>query len=325
MKAIVQDRYGGPDVLHLEDIDTPKVGSGEVFLSVQAASLFAGDWHYMAGMPLAFRPASGLTRPKIRVRGRDVAGRVEAVGPDVSAFQKGDAVYGICNGAFAEFATATVKKLAPKPANLAFEEAATVPITGTTALQAVRDHGKVQAGQTVLVIGAAGGVGSFAVQIAKAFGAVVTGVCNTTQIDAVLSIGADAVIDYTQEDFAGSGTRYDVILDTGGNRKLSDLRRGLAPRGTLVIVGGEGGKGKLLGGFTRGTVRAPLVSMFTSQTMKGFVAKENAGDLLVLKGLIEAGKVTPLIDRTFSLAEVPQAMTYLLEGRGRKGKIVIAV
>jgi NADPH:quinone reductase-like Zn-dependent oxidoreductase len=325
MKAIVQDRYGGPDVLHLEDIDTPTVGNGEVLLSVQAASLFAGDWHYMAGMPLAFRPASGLTKPKIRVRGRDVAGRVEAVGPHVSEFHKGDAVYGICNGAFAQFATAKVKKLAPKPASLAFEAAATVPITGTTALQAVRDHGKVQAGQTVLVIGAAGGVGSFAVQIAKAFGAVVTGVCSTTQIDAVLSIGADVVIDYTREDFAGSGTRYDVILDTGGNRKLSDLRRGLAPRGRLVIVGGEGGKGKLLGGFTRGTVRAPLVSMFTSQTMKGFVAKENAGDLVALKDLIEAGKVTPLIDRTFSLEEVPEAMTYLLEGRGRKGKIVISI
>ncbi len=325
LAAIVQDRYGGADVLHLEDIDTPTVGSGDVLVRVQAASLFAGDWHFMAGMPLAFRPASGLTKPKIRVRGRDVAGRVEAVAPDVSTFHKGDAVYGICNGAFAEFATATVKKLAPKPANLSFEEAAAVPITGTTALQAVRDHSKVQVGQTVLVIGAAGGVGSFAVQIAKAFGAVVTGVCNTMQIDAVRAIGADAVIDYTCEDFAESGTRYDVILDTGGNRKLSALRRALTPRGTLVIVGGEGGKGKLLGGFTRGTVRAPLVSLFTSQTMKGFVAKENAGDLVALKDLIEARKVTPLIDRAFSLEEVPGAMTYLLEGRGRKGKIVITV
>src|SRR5689334_20455405 len=325
MRAIVQDTYGGADVLNLEDIDTPTVGTGEVLLRVQAASLFAGDWHYMAGMPLAFRPASGLTKPKIRVRGRDVAGRVEAVGPDVSTFHVGDEVYGICNGAFAEFAAATVKKLAPKPANLTFEEAATVPITGTTALQAVRDHGKVQAGQTVLVIGAAGGVGSFAVQIAKAFGGVVTGVCNTAQIDTARSIGADAVIDYTREDFAESGTRFDVILDTGGNRPLSVLRRALAPRGTLVIVGGEGGKGKLLGGFTRGTVRAPLVSMFSSQTMKGFVAKENAGDLMVLKDLIEAGKVTPLVDRTFSLEQVPEAMTYLLEGHGRKGKIVIAV
>jgi NADPH:quinone reductase-like Zn-dependent oxidoreductase len=325
MKAIVQDRYGAADVLHLQDIGTPTVGSGEVLVSVQAASLFAGDWHYMAGMPLAFRPASGLTKPKIRVRGRDVAGRVEAVGPDVSTFHKGDAVYGICNGAFAEFATAAVKKLAPKPANLTFEQAATVPITGTTALQAVRDHGTVQPGQTVLVIGAAGGVGSFAVQIAKAFGAVVTGVCSTTQIDAVLSIGADAVIDYTREDFADSGRRYDVILDTGGNRKLSVLRRALGPRGTLVIVGGEGGKGRFLGGFTRGTVQAPLVSLFTSQKMKGFVAKENARDLVALKDLIEAAKVAPLIDRKFALEDVPEAMRYLLEGRGRKGKIVIAI
>lgn len=325
MKAIVQDRYGEADVLHLEDIDTPTVGSGEVLLSVQAASLFAGDWHYMAGMPLAFRPASGLTKPRIRVRGRDVAGRVKAVGPGVTMFHVGDVVYGICDGAFAEFATAGVSKLAPKPANLTFEEAATVPITGTTALQAVRDHGKVQAGQSVLVIGAAGGVGSFAVQVAKAFGAVVTGVCNTTQIDAVRSIGADAVIDYTREDFAESGGRYDVILDTGGNRKLSVLRRALAPQGSLVIVGGEGGKGRLLGGFARGTFRAPLVSLFTSQTMKGFVAKENAGDLVALKDLIEAGKVTPLIDRTFSLGDVPEAMRYLLQGRGRKGKIVITI
>src|SRR3954462_8468614 len=188
MKAIVQDRYGEAEVLHLEDIDTPTVGTGEVLLSVQAASLFAGDWHYMAGMPLAFRPASGLTKPKIRVRGRDVAGRVEAVGPDVSTLHVGDAVYGICNGAFAEFATATVKKLALKPANLTFKEAATVPPTGTTALPAIRDHGKVKAGQTVLVIGAAGVGGAGAVQSSKAFGAVGTGGCNTTQIDAVLSI-----------------------------------------------------------------------------------------------------------------------------------------
>ncbi len=325
MKAIVQDRYGEADVLHLEDIELPRAGSGEVLLRVEAASLFAGDWHYMAGMPLAFRPASGLTKPKIRVRGRDVAGRVEALGPDVTQFQVGEAVYGICDGAFAEFATAGVDKLAPKPANLTFEEAATVPITGTTALQAVRDHGRVHGGQSVLVIGAAGGVGSFAVQIAKAFGAIVTGVCNTTQIDAVRSIGADAVIDYTREDFAESGVRYDVILDTGGNRPLSVLRRALTPRGTLVIVGGEGGKGRLLGGFSRGTVRAPLLSLVTRQEMKGFVAKENAADLEVLKDLIEAGKVTPLIDRSFSLGDVPEAMRYLLEGRARKGKIAITI
>ena len=321
----IQDRYGEADVLHLEDIDLPHVGNGEVLLRVDAASLFAGDWHYMAGMPLAFRPASGLTKPKIRVRGRDVAGRVEALGPNVTQFQVGEAVYGICDGAFAEYATAGVDKLAPKPANLSFEEAATVPITGTTALQAVRDHGTVQAGQSVLVIGAAGGVGSFAVQIAKAFGARVTGVCNTTQVDAVRSIGADAVIDYTREDFAESGVRYDVILDTGGNRPLSVLRRALTPRGTLVIVGGEGGKGRLLSGFGRGTVRAPVLSLFTRQEMKGFVAKENAADLVVLKGLIEGGKVSPLIDRSFSLGDVPEAMRYLREGHGRKGKIVITV
>jgi NADPH:quinone reductase-like Zn-dependent oxidoreductase len=325
MKAIVQDQYGEADVLHLEDIDTPTAGSGEVLLSVQAASLFAGDWHYMAGMPLAFRPASGLTKPKIRVRGRDVAGRIETVGPDVTNFQAGDTVYGICDGAFAEHAAAGVNKLAIKPANLSFEEAATVPITGTTALQAVRDHGHVRAGQSVLVVGAAGGVGSFAVQIAAAFGGVVTGVCNTTQMDVVRSIGAERVIDYTREDFAELGVRYDVILDTAGNRKLSILRQALGPKGRLVIVGGEGGRGKFLGGFARGTLRAPVLSMFSSQTMKGFVAKENAADLVVLKDLIEAGKVGPLIDRTFSLVDVPQAMRYLREGSGRKGKIVITV
>jgi NADPH:quinone reductase-like Zn-dependent oxidoreductase len=325
MKAIVQDRYGEADVLRLEDIDTPRAGSGQVLLSVQAASLFAGDWHYMAGMPLAFRPASGLTKPKIRVRGRDVAGRVEAVGPGVTQFQVGEAAYGICDGAFAEYATAGVDKLAPKPATLTFEEAATVPITGTTALQAVRNHGNVQAGQSVLVIGAAGGVGSFAVQIAKASGAIVTGVCSTAQIDAVRSIGADAVIDYTREDFAESDARYDLILDTGGNRKLSAMRRALAPRGTLVIVGGEGGKGKILGGFGRGTFRAPMLSLFTGQKMKGFVTKENAADLVILKDFIEAGKVTPLIDRSFSLGDVPDAMRYLVEGRSRRGKIVITI
>jgi NADPH:quinone reductase-like Zn-dependent oxidoreductase len=325
MKAVVQDRYGEADVLHLEDIDTPRAGSGEVLLSVQAASLFAGDWHYMAGMPLAFRPASGLTKPKIRVRGRDVAGRVEALGPGVTQYRVGEAVYGICDGAFAEFAVAGVNKLAPKPTNLSFQEAATVPITGTTALQAVRDHGEVQSGQSVLVIGAAGGVGSFAVQIAKAFGATVTGVCSTMQTDAVRSIGADAIIDYTREDFAEQDARYDVILDTAGNRTLSVLRRALTPSGRLVIVGGEGGKGKFLGGFGRGTIRAPVLSLVTSQKMKGFVAKENAADLVVLKDLIEAGKVEPLIDRSFSLGDVPQAMRYLLEGRGRKGKIVITI
>jgi NADPH:quinone reductase-like Zn-dependent oxidoreductase len=325
MKAIVQDRYGEADVLHLEDVDTPMVGSREVLLSVEAASLFAGDWHYMAGMPLAFRPASGLRKPKIRVRGRDVAGRVETVGSDVTTFRAGDEVYGICDGAFAEYAAAGVTKLAPKPSNLSFEEAATVPITGTTALQAVRNHGKVQAGESVLVIGAAGGVGSFAVQIAKAFGGIVTGVCNTTQIDAVRSIGADNVIDYTRQDFADLGVRYDVMLDTAGNRKLSTLRRALAPKGRLVIVGGEGGKGKFLGGFARGTLRAPVLSMFSGQTMKGFVARENAADLVVLKDLIEAGKVRPLVDRAFSLVDVPQAMRYLREGSGRKGKIAIKV
>ena len=234
-------------------------------------------------------------------------------------------MYGICDGAFAEYATARVKKLALKPANLSFEEAATVPITGTTALQAVRDHGKVQAGQSVLVIGAAGGVGSFAVQIAKAFGAIVTGVCNTTQIDVVRSLGADGVIDYTREDFAELGVRYDVILDTAGNRTLSVLRHALAPSGTLVIVGGEGGKGKFLGGFGRGTLRAPVLSMFTQPDDERVRRQGERGRPRGPQGPHRSRQVRPLIDRTFSLVEVPEAMRYLREGSGRKGKIVITV
>ena len=323
MKAIVQDRYGTADVLELEDVDEPKVASGDVLLRVHAASAHVGDWHFMTGLPYLFRIAgSGLRAPKTRVRGTDVAGRVEAIGKDVTRFQPGDEVFGICDGAFAEYAAAREDKIAPKPANLTFEQAATVPTSGSTALQALRDAGKVQPRQTVLIIGAAGGVGSFAVQIAKAFGAHVTGVCSTTKVDLVRSIGADDVIDYTRDDFAETGQRYDLILDIAGNRSLSHLRRGLAPRGTLVIVGGEGG-GRWFGGIDR-QLRAQMLSPFVSQKLGTFIAKQKGDNLVVLKELIEAGKVVPVIDTTYPLSEVPEAIRHLEEGHAR-GKVIITM
>ena len=322
MKAIVQDTYGTPDVLDLREIDKPVVGDDDVLLRVHAASAFIGDWHIMMGLPYLIRMVSGFRRPKARVRGQDVAGRVEAVGRDVTQFQPGDEVFGTCDGSFAEYATARKDKVAPKPANLTFEQAATVPIAGSTALQGLRNAGKVQPGQKVLIIGAAGGVGSFAVQIAKAFGAHVTGVCSTTKVDLVRSIGADDVIDYTRDDFAETGQLYDLILDIAGRRSLSHLRRALGPRGTLVIVGGEGG-GRWLGGLDR-QLRAHMLSPFVKQKLGTFVSKENSEDLRVLKGLIEAGKVTPVIDKTYPLREVPQAIRYVEEGHAQ-GKVVISL
>jgi NADPH:quinone reductase-like Zn-dependent oxidoreductase len=321
MKAIVQDRYGKADVLELKDIDEPVVGDDDVLLRVLAASAFIGDWHIMTGLPYLGRLVIGLRAPKARVRGQDVAGRVEAVGERVTRFQPGDEVFGTCHGSFAEYATAREGKIAPKPANLTFEQAATVPSTGATALQGLRDVGKVQPGQKVLIIGAAGGVGSFAVQIAKSFGAHVTGVCSTTKVDLVRSIGADDVIDYTRDDFAETGQRYDLILDTAGNRSVSHLRRGITPRGTLVIGGGEGG-GRWFGVGRQ--LRALMLSPFVSQRLGTFIAKQNGEDLLVLKELIEAGKVTPVIDRTYPLSEVPDAIRYLEQGHAR-GKVVITV
>jgi NADPH:quinone reductase-like Zn-dependent oxidoreductase len=321
MKAIVQDRYGTADVLELKDIDEPVVGDNAVLLRVLAASAFIGDWHIMTGLPYLGRLVLGLRAPKARVRGQDVAGRVEAIGERVTRFQPGDEVFGTCHGSFAEYATARPDKIAPKPANLTFERAATVPSTGTTALQGLRNMGKVQPGHKVLIIGAAGGVGSFAVQIAKAFGAHVTGVCSTTKVDLVRSIGADDVIDYKRDDFAEKGPRYDLILDTAGNRSVSHLRRGLAPRGTLVIGGGEGG-GRWFGVGRQ--LQALMLSPFVSQRLGTFIAKQNGEDLLVLKELIEAGKVTPVIDKTYPLSEVPDAIRYLEQGHTR-GKVVITV
>jgi NADPH:quinone reductase-like Zn-dependent oxidoreductase len=323
MKAIVQDAYGdNADVLHLEEIATPEPGPGEVLIEVRAASLFVGDWHIMAGLPYAIRPSFGFRRPKARVRGQDVAGTVVAVGPG-SRSETGDDVYGTCEGSFAEFVAASEGKIARKPANLTFEQAATVPIAGTTALQAVRDAGRVRAGQTVLIVGAAGGVGSFAVQIAKAFDAQVTGVCSTAQIDLVRSLGADAVVDYTKDDFTRLDVRYDVIVVFGGGDPVSRLRRAVTPKGTLVIGGGEGG-GTWLGRGGR-LIYAPMLSPFVSQRLVGFGVKHNGEDLSALRELTEAGKVRPIVGRTYPLAEVPDAMRDLQAGNNRGGKIVIAV
>jgi NADPH:quinone reductase-like Zn-dependent oxidoreductase len=323
MKAIVQDEYGSADVLEIRDIDIPEIADDEVLVHVHAAGVGRDVWHIMTGLPYPIRLAGyGLRVPKNPFIGSDVAGVVETVGKDVSRFQPGDEVFGIGKGSYAEYARAPEDKLAHKPANLTFEQAAVVAIMGSTALQALRDQGKVRPGQEVLIIGASGGVGTYAVQIAKAFGAHVTGVCSTQKVEMVRSIGADHVIDYTQEDFAESDQRYDVILDIGGNSTLARLRRALASWGTLVIVGGEGG-GRWLGGLQR-QLWATMLSPFVSQKLGTFVSTPNHEDLLVLKELIESGKVTPVIDRTYPLAEVPEAMRYL-EGGHAKGKVLITV
>jgi NADPH:quinone reductase-like Zn-dependent oxidoreductase len=323
MKAIVQDTYGSTDVLELREIDKPEIADDEVLVRVRAAGVDRGVWHQMAGLPYPIRLAGyGLRAPKNQTPGMDVAGVVEAVGKDVTRFQPGDEVFGIAKGSFAEYARAPEKKLAPKPANLTFEQAAVVAISGSTALQAVRDHGRVKPGQWVLIVGASGGVGTYAVQLAKAFDAEVTGVCSTTKMDMVRSLGADHVIDYTREDFADGRQRYDVILDIGGNASLSRLRRALTLNGRLVIVGGEK-DGRWLGGTDR-QIRALLLTRFVDQKLGTFIASENYEDLMALKELIEAWKVTPAIDRTFPLSGVPNAIQYLKEGHAR-GKVVITV
>jgi NADPH:quinone reductase-like Zn-dependent oxidoreductase len=323
MKAIVQDTYGSTDVLELRDIDRPEIADDEVLVHVHAAGVDRGVWHVMTGLPYPIRLAGyGLRAPKTPVPGSDVAGVVEAVGKDVTRFQPGDEVFGIGKGSFAEYACAREDKLAHRPANLTFEQAAVVAISGLPALQGLRDHGQVQPGQKVLIIGASGGVGTFAVQLARAFGADVTGVCSTTKVDMVRSIGADHVIDYTRDDFADGRQSYDLILDIGGNSSLSRLRRALTSRGTLVIVGGET-DGRWLGGTDR-QIRAHLLSPFVAQKLGTFISKENHEDMIVLKELIEAGKVTPVIDRTYPLSEAPKAIQYVDEGHAR-GKVVITV
>ncbi len=323
MKAIVQDTYGSTDVLELRDIDKPEIADDEVLVRVRAAGVDRGVWHVMTGLPYPIRLAGyGLRAPKTPVAGMDLAGVVEAVGKDVTRFQPGDEVFGIGKGTYAEYARAPENKLAPKPASLTFEQAAAVAISGLTALQGLRDHGHVQPGQKVLIIGASGGVGSYAVQLAKAFGAEVAAVCSTTKVDLVRSLGADHVIDYTHDDFADGVHSYDLILDTGGNASLSRLRRALTPKGTLVIVGAETG-GRWLGGSDR-QIRAMLLSLFVGQKLGTFINHENHEDMIVLAELIEAGKVTPAIDRTYSLSEAPKAIRYVEEGHAR-GKVVITI
>ena len=322
MQAIVQDRYGKTaDVLRLEEIDPPQIGDNDVLVGVKAASVHIGDWHVMTGLPYLLRVVGfGFRAPKARVRGMDVAGVVEAVGQKTTRFQVGNEVFGTCDGSFAEYASTLEDTLALKPANLTFEQAAAVPTSAVAALQALRDAGGIKAGQHVLLVGASGGVGLYAVQIAKSFGAEVTGVCSTTKVDMVRSLGADHVIDYTQEDFTQSGHQYDLILVMGGNHSLSELKQVLRPGGTLVPVGTEGGS-RLVGG--KAWIRAMLLSKLVRH-LRPLASQPNQADLQFVTELIAAGKIRPLIDKTFPLREVPEAIRYLTAGHAR-GKIVITV
>jgi NADPH:quinone reductase-like Zn-dependent oxidoreductase/FtsP/CotA-like multicopper oxidase with cupredoxin domain len=325
MWAIVHEEYGHApeDVLRRDEVSKPTIGDDEVLIRIRAASVDRGTWHIMAGLPYPIRVAGfGLRKPKYLNPGRSLAGTIESVGQNVTEYKPGDEVYGTCDASFAEYAAGWPARLAPKPSNLSFEQAAAVPVSGLAALQAVRDRARVQAGQKVLIIGASGGVGTFAVQIAKAFGAEVTGVCSTAKSDMVRALGADHVVDYTRDDFADGEHHYDVIVDIGGNRGLSHLRRALTPRGRLVIVGGET-DGRWLGGIDR-QLRATLLSPFVSQKLGSFISSENAEDLTALRELIESGQVTPAIDRTYPLSDVPEAIRYVSEGRAR-GKVVVAV
>ena len=321
MRAIVQDRYGSPDVLELRTIDKPVVKDDEVLVRVRAAAVNIGDWHLVRGVPYVVRAVSGLRRPRRAIPGLDIAGQVEAVGRNVTQLRPGDEVFGWCRGAFAEYARAPENNLLPKPANLTFEQSAAVGDSALTALAAVRDQGKVQPGHRVLINGASGGVGTFAVQIAKSFGADVTGVCSTRNVDLVRSIGADHVIDYTRDDFTQGADRYDVMLDLVGSRSLSDCRRALTRRGTYVLVGVRD-LGRWFGLARQ--IKALLLSPFVPQRMRVFVVRHNRKDLAVLKELVEDGKVAPVIDGRYELSEVPEALRQQGDGHTR-GKIVIGV
>ncbi|MFF4230840.1 NAD(P)-dependent alcohol dehydrogenase [Streptomyces sp. NPDC001820] len=323
MKAIVRETYGPAEGLELKEIDKPVAGDDDVLVRVHAAGVDQGVWHLVTGKPYLLRILGfGLRRPKNRVPGLDVAGRVEAVGRNVTRFQPGDEVFGTCAGSYAEYALARQDKLAPKPSNISFEQAAAVHSSALAAFQGLRRSARVQAGQKVLVVGAGGGVGTFAVQLAKEFGANVTGVCSTKKMDLVRSIGADDVIDYTREDFTAGPRRYDLIVDIAGGRSLSRLRRALAPRGTLVVVGSEEG-GRWVQGVDR-AIRAAMLSPFVSQKLRMLVSMENEEDLESVRKLMEAGKLTPVVDRTYSLSEVPKAIQYLRAGHAC-GKVVITV
>ncbi|MFF4623873.1 NAD(P)-dependent alcohol dehydrogenase [Nonomuraea jabiensis] len=324
MKAIRYHSYGPPDVIKLQDVDKPEIGDDDVLVRVRAASVNAGDWHLLRGLPYIFRAQAGLTRPKVHLLGADLAGEVVAVGRSVTALQPGDEVYGFCRGAFAEYVAVPAEGfVVRKPAGLTFEEAAAVPVAAVTALQALRDKAQVRAGQRVLVNGAGGGVGPFAVQIAKALGAEVTGVCGPGNVEIVRSIGADRVVDYTKEDFTRSGERYDVILDNVANRSLADCRRVLAPQGIYLHNSGDKG-GRWVGVMTR-IIHVMLSSLFVRQSLvAGHVADESTDDLVALRDLLEAGKIRPVIDRTHPLSEVPEAIGYIERGHAR-GKVVITM
>ncbi len=321
MKAAVYSRYGPPDVLQVKDIEKPVPKDDEILIEVRAASVNPLDWHFMRGTPYFVRIMAGLRKPKDTRLGVDVAGQVEAVGSNVTRFKPGDQVFGSCRGAFAEYACASESALVTKPNNMTFEQAASVNVAAITALQGLRDKGQIQPGQKVLIVGAAGGVGTFAVQIAKSFGADVTGVCSTRNVDMVRSIGADQVIDYTREDFTKSGQRYDLFFDCVGNHSLLACRRVLNPRGIYIIVGGSGGR--WIGPLPR-VFKALLLSRFVSQNLSIFLAKTSKEDLTIMRDLMEAGKVTPVIDKHYRLSEVPEAIRYMEEGHAQ-GKVVITL
>jgi NADPH:quinone reductase-like Zn-dependent oxidoreductase len=323
MKAIVQERFGPPDVLRFADTDRPEPGADDVLIRVHAASINPADWHILRGDPYVARLMGiGLTKPKARVAGSDAAGVVEAVGANVHGVRPGDEVFGFFRGAFADYACGAASKVVPKPASLTFEEAAALPIAATTALRGIRDVAGVTAGQRVLVNGAGGGVGSFAVQIAAALGAEVTGVCSTGNIELVRSLGAAHVIDYTAEDFTDGPTRYDVILDNVSSLPLNGLRRVLTPKGTLVVNGG-GSPGHVFGPIAV-LLKAIVVNMFVSQRLRPLPSKENRQELLDVTALIEDGKLTPVVDRTYPLAEVAEGMRHVEQGHAR-GKSVVTV
>ena len=321
MKAIVQDRYGNPEaVLGLQEIAKPEVKDGEVLVRVRAASIHVGDWLVVTGVPYIARPAYG--KPKGRVPGTDIAGTVEAVGNGVTGLRPGDEVFGWCTGAFAEYASAPADHFVPKPTSLTFEQAAAVGVSASTALQLLRDQGKIKPGQKVLINGASGGIGTFAVQIAKTFGAEVTGVCSTRNVEMVRSIGADHVIDYTREDFTRNGHRFDFILDNMANHSLSDTRRVLTPSGKLQSNNGTSG-GRWFG--TIGTVlKSATVSMFERRQLGPAIKFANRAYLLVLKELIEAGKITPVIDATYALSDTGRGLAHVGEGHAQ-GTVVISV
>lgn len=318
MKAIVYHNYGSPDVVKLEEVEKPAPQDNEVLVKVHAASVNAADWHIMRGKPFLVRLMGfGLLKPKHKILGSDIAGRVEAVGRNVKQFQPGDEVFGSIRGGFAEYVCAREDALVLKPANISFEEAAAVPIAAVTALQGLRDKGQIQPGQKVLINGASGGVGTFAVQIAKAFGAEVTAVCSTRNVDQARSIGADQVIDYTREDFTQKGQRYDLILAMNGYHSISDYKRALRPKGTYVMTGGS------MAQLSQALLLGPWISMTGSKKMGNLAAKVNQKDLVFMKDLLEAGKVVPVIERRYPLSQAAEALRYLEEGHAR-GKVVIS-